>query len=55
MKILEGFIKCPHCYGMTHCRCSTCGKQIENPGKKWEKGICQVCKGIGQLPIPKQT
>lgn len=60
MKKFPGHVRCRHCDGKTICDCAECGKSIERWNdtagrqvKVWTESICQVCKGLGQIPIPK--
>lgn len=51
----EGYKWCPHCDGYTVCDCGTCGVQVPRTWRstqevRFEKGICKVCNGIGQIP-----
>jgi hypothetical protein len=42
--------KCPHCHGLTKCRCVDCGKEVENGKFRiWKDGICKVCKSMGKI------
>ena len=49
-----GNVWCPHCKGTTKCDCGSCGVirtfPMDSKEKMFIAGICQVCKGKGQIP-----
>ena len=52
MSIEPGYVVCPHCNASTECDCATCGCSGDEPypNSVRVKGVCVVCKGLGQIP-----
>lgn len=48
-KAEEGYRVCPHCSGFSFCECGDC--RTYDRGNKPVKGMCKICKGLGQIPL----